>query len=448
MDVLLKDMTRFWNKEIEWNELASGIGKNLEGALKSQSWWNPSLLKSLQEPKAVMDGLSKGLQVDSIKNPVISFMLLRQYSLGQPNSLHPADGAPAEAPAIDDHKLAESTHFLRASTEVYKENPEAAGIASRDVLLNNMADKHVTCDPSLPRHAIYVDHLTTSVVLAIRGTQNLQDVIVDVSAAPAPILGGRAEGHKGIAATAEEMIPVVLPVISGALQRLPGYRLVITGHSLGAGVGSMIALCLRHDADKWGATLPADCIANLTVYSFAPPPLLTPLASLSASDTKNIYVFVNNLDIIPRCTLRNLEILVNVLKKIDAATSHRDPMLLMKAAVSMAEFEVSEKVADEVLQAVQEANKEAHGERAEEKEWLHEQLYHPGQILHLYPHVTSDPLLEERFRLGLGFSVAEGYRLQRLSPDMMARIPVIEGESFVTDHLTENYSKAVLRLCD
>ena len=229
----------------------------------------------------------------------------------------------------------------------------------------------------VPRHMVVLDHLTRSVLVAIRGTTSASDIITDLCMDTVPFLQlstprrgtpssshsaaskddpasspSHADGssgdagscpataprvlyaHEGIADSARALLGPISRAIAHARQRKGGrykdYRVVLTGHSLGAAVSCLLSLLLSHEAG----------IAN-TTFAFAPPACLseyhiTPHSSSSAQViagrgsssslldelTKDapvqIYSFVNNEDVVPRCCSRELLHMIEALKRLDA----------------------------------------------------------------------------------------------------------------------------------
>ena len=91
-----------------------------------------------------------------------------------------------------------------------------------------------------PKFAVLVDRESERVVLAIRGTQSLNDAIIDAICDEEPFLDGFA--HKGILRGAKRVMALGLPVVREALRANPGYGLLVTGHSLGAGTSELVTL--------------------------------------------------------------------------------------------------------------------------------------------------------------------------------------------------------------
>ncbi|KAJ1731814.1 hypothetical protein LPJ61_002349, partial [Coemansia biformis] len=104
-------------------------------------------------------------------------------------------------------------------------------------------------------HYIAVDHATRSVVLACRGTLGISDLFIDMLCeyeavrlpGHAAAIGGNAElrAHSGMwhsALLLADPTSEVFKEVAEALRLYPEYGLVITGHSLGGGVASLLTL--------------------------------------------------------------------------------------------------------------------------------------------------------------------------------------------------------------
>ena len=87
-----------------------------------------------------------------------------------------------------------------------------------------------------------------------------------------------------------------------------GYRLLLCGHSLGAGAAALAAALLRLRFPQLFPTVTADDQGKarqnkVHVYAFAPPPVLDHDSAVAASSY--CTTIINNADIIPRCSLVN-----------------------------------------------------------------------------------------------------------------------------------------------
>ena len=98
---------------------------------------------------------------------------------------------------------------------------------------------------------VLLDHEHRSVVVSIRGTLSMGDVITDLVANPErvqlPEPLSQYFVHKGILRTAERIRDKLIEedILDGAFMRGVGYNLIIVGHSLGAGCAAILGLLLR-----------------------------------------------------------------------------------------------------------------------------------------------------------------------------------------------------------
>lgn len=114
--------------------------------------------------------------------------------------------------------------------------------------------------------------------------------------------------HEGILISAKRLANIIQPLIESYIVK-EGYRLILTGHSLGAGCAALTAVVIRSRLPPLLAE--SDCIR---VYAFAPPPVLDYDTAMAASSYT--YSVVNNCDIIPRTCLSNLKIFHHVLRSV------------------------------------------------------------------------------------------------------------------------------------
>ena len=98
-------------------------------------------------------------------------------------------------------------------------------------------------DRSMPKHAVFVDPARKTIVLAIRGTSSLQDALTDCQCAGAPFLLGMA--HEKFAHFAKSIVDRSYSRIVDYATANGTEQVVVTGHSLGAGVASLAGMYLR-----------------------------------------------------------------------------------------------------------------------------------------------------------------------------------------------------------
>ncbi|XP_023278447.1 sn1-specific diacylglycerol lipase beta [Seriola lalandi dorsalis] len=156
---------------------------------------------------------------------------------------------------------------------------------------------------------VALDHKREAVLVAVRGTLSLRDVLTDLSAEceNLPIEGvcGACYGHKGMSQAAGYIYKKLVNdgILNQAFSVAPEYKLVITGHSLGAGTASLLAILLRNS------------FPTLQCYAFSPP---GGLLSKALADYSKDFVLsvVLGKDLVPRLSIPNMEDLKRRILKI------------------------------------------------------------------------------------------------------------------------------------
>ena len=98
-------------------------------------------------------------------------------------------------------------------------------------------------DPTMPKHFVLVDPSRKAVVLAIRGTASIEDALTDCQCRGAPFLTGLA--HEKFAAFAKSIVDRTYGRIVKYIKANDIHQVILTGHSLGAGVASLAGLYLK-----------------------------------------------------------------------------------------------------------------------------------------------------------------------------------------------------------
>jgi len=146
---------------------------------------------------------------------------------------------------------------------------ERNSIPVSSILLSSFSDTDVITQilPHYhPTFYIFVDDITSSVILLLRGTMSMNDLLTDLSCKLVPFLPptnvrytfdsfetektfipGNHLVHSGMYKAAQCLVrpeSLLIKTLAEALLRYPNYELVLIGHSLGAGVCSLLSLLL------------------------------------------------------------------------------------------------------------------------------------------------------------------------------------------------------------
>lgn len=171
---------------------------------------------------------------------------------------------------------------------------------------------HAEAGVGLPNFFIAHDPELDDIVLAIRGTATVADALTDTWASTSPFMGGLA--HEGMLTTAQAVCQVARAKLVELMESTEK-KLVITGHSLGAGTAVLVMLLLCGEEGSSGPF-----IAGKTVkcWAFAAPPVFGPPARIPAWTTTSVFAFVHHVDMIPRLGLASAFSLLEAVKVVDS----------------------------------------------------------------------------------------------------------------------------------
>ncbi|KAJ8363823.1 hypothetical protein SKAU_G00126540 [Synaphobranchus kaupii] len=212
---------------------------------------------------------------------------------------------------------------------------------------------------------VALDHKKEAVLVAVRGTLSLKDVLTDLSAdcENLPIEGvtGACYAHKGITQAANYIYKKLINdgILNQAFTIAPEYRLVITGHSLGAGAATVLAILLR------------SAFPTLQCYAFSPP---GGLLSKALADYSREFVVsvVLGKDLVPRLSIPNMEDLKRRILKMVSNCNKPKYQILLRGCW----YEVFGGEPDNLPT-------ELENRRDEPSHVTHLPFYPPGRILHI-----------------------------------------------------------------
>mmetsp|Transcript_57803 Transcript_57803/g.172537 ORF Transcript_57803/g.172537 Transcript_57803/m.172537 type:complete len:1082 (-) Transcript_57803:122-3367(-) len=199
--------------------------------------------------------------------------------------------------------------FQRQPTR--SEQPDDEGIELDKIGFHQTYLIHLQSENGIAKtpYCILVDKAWKVVIIAIRGTVSFEDIAIDLQLTPSKMDGaGKRCGfdasnqfcHRGILARSKWLYDdlrchkLLSDLLLGDAPRCSGCKLVITGHSLGAGCATVLSLMLHRR------------FPTLRCYAFCPPGgLLT--ESLAEVCEDFVVSVVHDTDIIPRMSHDNLE---------------------------------------------------------------------------------------------------------------------------------------------
>lgn len=279
--------------------------------------------------------------------------------------------------------------------------------------------------------------------------------------------------HEGLLHCAQQLFSEISPLIEEfAVSK--GYDVVCTGHSMGAGTSSLLALLIRGKYPQ--LVVPNGDVERVRVYAFAPPPVMDRATSLACQHY--VTSIVNNSDIIPRSSLTNLDVLLTMLEAVRNRLVDMDmnpggrlcqnPKSIITSLVAL--FQKLAEGADgelliepaELLQVFDEAVEDAllgeDGIYWDEEGDHH--LFVPGNVLMLYEPWLSErsgdleatePDADDRIKDdSLQYKETEADSIPRFhtlwtngTAPMLKGFEVGAGSGIVTDHLTSSYYRAL-----
>jgi len=114
------------------------------------------------------------------------------------------------------------------------------GVLQKDILRSVSTSKF-----QQPAFAVVMDYNYKRVVVTIRGTANVEDVLTDVHAESAPFHVGHA--HRGILCSAQYLDRELRDHVKNISRSHEEWEIVITGHSLGGAVATVLAIIWHND---------------------------------------------------------------------------------------------------------------------------------------------------------------------------------------------------------
>ncbi|XP_023245102.1 sn1-specific diacylglycerol lipase alpha [Copidosoma floridanum] len=240
---------------------------------------------------------------------------------------------------------------------------------------------------------VALDYTKKKVVVSIRGTLSMKDVMTDLNAdsEALPLTPPREDwlGHKGMVQVAEYIRKKLHDegIIAKALDKNPSrgtrdFGLVLVGHSLGGGTAAILAILMRQD------------YPDLECFAYAPPGGLLSMPAQEYSQEFITSVVVGK-DVIPRIGLRQMESLradlLNAIKRSVDPKWKTITCSVMCCGCGAMPTSAANLEAEGSISEYQREKDLARSEAIVSTEsctalTLHRPLYLPGRIIHVVRH--------------------------------------------------------------
>lgn len=186
------------------------------------------------------------------------------------------------------------------------------GISPEDIVT-----QQIVAVPFLVGYYVALHHATKSIVVAFRGTNNIHDVFVDLTCKSvqlyninegAPTTDENATSadteplfaHQGFVEATKKLDPLKSQLLE-LLHTHPEYTLVLTGHSLGAAMASIVALHWKKDFEHLNNDINTD---RFVCYAYAPPGVVS---ATTSNELSYITSVVLGNDLVSRASLASMK---------------------------------------------------------------------------------------------------------------------------------------------
>ncbi|KAG6974582.1 hypothetical protein JG688_00003007 [Phytophthora aleatoria] len=284
-------------------DLDEFLGKRLRATAKELS------VEVLPALKVLSESLGLLRQSPALKNWSASDWLVGLSVLAQYKTQQRAGGIQNEAHknplVLDTVLLSKLLRYVRVCDAVY-----ASSIASFCEEAGVPRDRVLRAHPGgvvSPRCIILADHEHRELVLVVRGTASLLDFCTDLCLQNEPFLDG--QGHRGMVHATTWLVRHLRNDLQKLSEKYPDYKLVATGHSLGAAVAAMSAMQLKED------------FPDIHCYAFGTPACMT--RELATGSYDLVTSVVNGYDCVPRLHQHSLLKLQDEISRFDWRTALR-----------------------------------------------------------------------------------------------------------------------------
>ncbi|XP_021898412.1 uncharacterized protein LOC110815066 [Carica papaya] len=298
-----------WKLELAW------LTKALEPALRLCRWAlptgngdgkSPPSSRSLVETISSIQRSKIGLEDWSLTDLTIGLYLiyLRQASL---NPFEDVKGVQV----LSESTVQDLIYHTELAKGSYQDN--ATVLARNSMLRESNVLKFVKSSSIMrPGYYIGIDPRKELVILGIRGTHTVYDLITDiVSSSDGDVTFEGYSTHFGTSEAARWFLNHEIGTIRKCLEKYKGFRLRLVGHSLGGATASLLAIMLRKKShDELGFSPDA-----VSAIGYATPPCVSKELAEGCSDYVTTVVMQD--DIIPKLSAASLARLRNEVLQTD-----------------------------------------------------------------------------------------------------------------------------------
>ncbi|XP_031099567.1 sn1-specific diacylglycerol lipase beta isoform X1 [Ipomoea triloba] len=310
------DLDKYNFSSSKWKFDTVWLSKALESASQLCRWALPSgngigdrpppINRSLAEIYASIQRSKLGLQDWSLSDLTIGLYLIYL----QQASINPREDIKGELISSESvvHDLMYHTELAKGS---YRDSTR--GLARNCMLRETDVVKFIKISSMLrPGYYIAVDKRKRLVILGIRGTHTVYDIITDiVSSSNEEVTFEGYSTHFGSAEAARWFLTHEMETLRKCLQKHEGFRLRLVGHSLGGAIASLLAIMIRKKSPQELGFNP-DIV---TAVGIATPPCVSQDLAEKCSDY--VVTVVMQDDIIPRLSVASLIRLRNEIIQTD-----------------------------------------------------------------------------------------------------------------------------------
>ncbi|KAG7399498.1 hypothetical protein PHYBOEH_008733 [Phytophthora boehmeriae] len=280
------------------------LGRRLRETAKELSVEVLPALKVLSESLGLLRQ-SPAFSSWSASDWLVGLSVLAQYKTRQ-RAGGLLDEAQKRPLVVDQELLTRLLRYVRVCDAVYASSVagfcEEAGVP-RDCVLRAHPGGVVS-----PKCVILADHEHREIVLVVRGTASLLDFCTDLCLQNEPFQNG--QGHRGMVHAAAWLEHHLRDDLVELSKEYPDYRVVTTGHSLGAAVAALTAIKLHKE------------FSNVHCYAFGTPACVTREIATNSYDL--VTTVVNGYDCVPRLHQHSLMKLQDEISRFDWRTGLRE----------------------------------------------------------------------------------------------------------------------------